>query len=76
MMATGPPPFFIADNLGLDFLNTVAVPVDTKVDWLTSGGDLLAWLNQAGPVPDDVMDDFRKALSPANSMPLPRKRAL
>jgi predicted RNA-binding Zn ribbon-like protein len=64
MMATGPPPFFIADNLGLDFLNTVAVPVDTKVDWLTSGGDLLAWLNQAGPVPDDVMDDFRKSAVP------------
>jgi predicted RNA-binding Zn ribbon-like protein len=64
MMATGPPPFFIADNLGLDFLNTVAVPVDTKVDWLTSGGDLLAWLNQAGLVPDDVMDDFRKSAVP------------
>jgi predicted RNA-binding Zn ribbon-like protein len=64
MKATRPPPFFIADNLGLDFLNTVAVPVDTKVDWLTSGGDLLAWLNQAGLVPDDVMDDFRKSAVP------------
>jgi len=64
MIATGPPPFFIADNLGLDFLNTVAVPVDTKVDWLTSGEDLLAWLNQAGLVPDDVMDDFRKSAVP------------
>jgi predicted RNA-binding Zn ribbon-like protein len=64
MKATRPPPFFIADNLGLDFLNTIAVPVDTKVEWLTSGEDLLAWLNQAGLVPDDVIDDFRKSAVP------------
>jgi len=64
MTATRPPPFFIADNLGLDFLNTIAVPVDTKVEWLTSGEDLLAWLKQAGLVPDDVIDDFRKSAVP------------
>jgi predicted RNA-binding Zn ribbon-like protein len=45
-------------------LNTIAVPVDTKVEWLTSGEDLLAWLNQAGLVSDDVMDDFRKSAVP------------
>ena len=64
MTATRPQPFFIADNLGLDFLNTIAVPVDTKVEWLTSGDDLLAWLNQAALVPDDVIDDFRKSAVP------------
>jgi predicted RNA-binding Zn ribbon-like protein len=64
MTVTRPPPFFIADNLGLDFLNTIAVPVDTKVEWLTSGEDLLAWLKQAGLVPDDVMDDFRRSAVP------------
>ena len=64
MTATRPPPFFIADNLGLDFLNTIAVPIDTKVEWLTSGEDLLAWLKQAGLVPDDVLDDFRKSAVP------------
>jgi predicted RNA-binding Zn ribbon-like protein len=64
MTATRPPPFFIADNLGLDFLNTIAVPVDTKVEWLTSGEDLLAWLKQAGLVPDDMMDDFRRSAVP------------
>ena len=41
MTAIRPPPFFIGDNLGLDFLNTIAVPVDTKVEWLSSGKDLL-----------------------------------
>ncbi len=64
MIATRPPPFFIADNLGLDFLNTIAVPVDTKVDWLTSGEDLLAWLKLAGLVPDEVMDAFRENAVP------------
>jgi predicted RNA-binding Zn ribbon-like protein len=59
-----PPALFIADNLGLDFLNSIAVPVDTEVEWLTSGEDLLAWLKQAGLVPDDVLEGFRKGTVP------------
>ena len=59
MTAKRPPLFFIADNIGLDFLNTIAVPVDTTVEWITSGDDLLAWLKQAGLVPDGVLDAFR-----------------
>lgn len=62
MTATRPPPFFIADNLGLDFLNTIAVPVDTEVEWLASGKDLLAWLKQAGLAPHDVLDGLRKTI--------------
>ncbi|HZB89854.1 MAG TPA: ABATE domain-containing protein [Stellaceae bacterium] len=64
MTATRPPPLFIADNVGLDFLNSIAVPVDTKVEWLASGEDLLAWLKQAGLVPDAVLDAFRKNAVP------------
>lgn len=64
MTGTRPPPFFIADNLGLDFLNTIAVPVDTKVEWLASGEDLLAWLQQSRLVPEDVLDAFRKSAVP------------
>jgi predicted RNA-binding Zn ribbon-like protein len=64
MAVTRPPPLFIADNLGLDFLNSVAVPVDTKVEWLVSGEDLLAWLKQAGLVPDDVLDGVRRSALP------------
>src|SRR5215469_1080692 len=60
MTATRPPALFVADNLGLDFLNTVAVPVDTRVEWLTSGEDLLVWLKQSKLVRDDVLDAFRK----------------
>ena len=64
MTTTRPPPFFIADHLGLDFLNTIAVPVGTKVEWLSSGEDLLAWLKQAGLVPDDVLAALRKSAVP------------
>ena len=64
MTATRPPAFFIADNRGLDFLNTIAVPVDTKVEWLASGEDLLSWLKQSELAPDDVLDAFRKSALP------------
>ena len=64
MTATRPPPFFIADNMGLDFLNSIAVPVDAKVEWLASGGDLLAWLEQARLVPAGVLNGFRKSALP------------
>jgi predicted RNA-binding Zn ribbon-like protein len=61
MTTKRPPPIFIADNPGLDFLNSIAVPVDTEVEWLASGEDLLAWIKQAGLVPDEVLNTFRKS---------------
>src|SRR5258705_12932634 len=64
MAATRPPPFFIADNPGLDFLNSIAVPVDTKVEWLASGEDLLTWIKQAGLVPNKALNAFRKSALP------------
>jgi predicted RNA-binding Zn ribbon-like protein len=64
MTATRPPPFFVADNMGLDFLNSIAVPVDTKVEWLASGEDLLAWLKQARLVPAEVLLGFRRSTRP------------
>lgn len=64
MTVTRPPPIFIADNVGLDFLNTIAVPVDIKVEWLTSGEDFLAWLRQAGLVPANVLDALRSRAVP------------
>lgn len=59
-----PPAMFIADALGLDFLNSVATPVDTPVDWIEDGEGLLAWLEQAGLVPADALEGLR-----AQSMP-------
>jgi predicted RNA-binding Zn ribbon-like protein len=59
-----PPPIFVADARGLDFLNSIAVPLDTQVEWLTSGDDLLAWLEQAGLIPSEVPALLRKHAVP------------
>lgn len=49
------PALFLADSRGLDFLNSIATPVDTPVDWLEDGEGLLAWLQQAGLVPEEAL---------------------
>jgi len=59
-----PPAIFVADSLGLDFLNSIATPVDTPVDWLESGDGFLRWLAQAELVPADALDDFRARAMP------------
>jgi predicted RNA-binding Zn ribbon-like protein len=59
-----PPAFFIADSLGLDFLNSIATPVDAPVDWLDSGDGLLQWLAQAKLVPGYVLDDLKARATP------------
>jgi predicted RNA-binding Zn ribbon-like protein len=55
---------FIADSLGLDFLNSIATPLDTPVDWLDSGDGLLKWLAQAKLVPADVLDEVKARAMP------------
>jgi len=59
-----PPALFIADSLGLDFLNSIAVPVDTAVEFIGNGEDLLSWLDQAHLVPKDVLEQFRAKAAP------------
>jgi predicted RNA-binding Zn ribbon-like protein len=58
------PAIFIADSLGLDFLNSIATPVDTPVDWLDSGDGLLEWLAQAKLVPADALDVLKARAMP------------
>src|SRR6266446_2326904 len=36
-MDQNPPAMFVADAPGLDFLNSIATPVDTPVDWIVAG---------------------------------------
>jgi predicted RNA-binding Zn ribbon-like protein len=57
------PALFLADAAGLDFLNSVATPVDEEVDWIADGAGLLAWLGQAGMVPPEVLDDMRASVA-------------
>ena len=49
---------FLADSLGLDFLNSVATLADTTVDWLDDGERLLKWLAQAKLVPAETLAEL------------------
>jgi predicted RNA-binding Zn ribbon-like protein len=51
-----PPAIFVADALGLDFLNSIATPINTVVDWIDDGDGLLSWLEQAQLVPGDALE--------------------
>jgi predicted RNA-binding Zn ribbon-like protein len=59
-----PPAIFVADALGLDFLNSVATPVDTEIDWINDGDGLLAWLEQAQLVPAETLETLRAQAIP------------
>ena len=59
-----PPAIFVADALGLDFLNSIAMPVDITIDWIDSGEGFLSWLDQAHLVPRDVLRDMRARALP------------
>jgi predicted RNA-binding Zn ribbon-like protein len=58
------PAMFIADSPGLDFLNSVATPVDVPIDWIDDGAGLLAWLAQARLVPAQVLAEMRDRAMP------------
>src|SRR5262245_54224814 len=63
-MERRPPAMFVADALGLDFLNSIATPVDTPVDWIEDGDGYLSWLEQARLVPGGVLRDIRRRALP------------
>jgi predicted RNA-binding Zn ribbon-like protein len=64
MMSPRPPASFVADATGLDFLNSLATPIDVPVDWLDSGDGLLGWLDQAGLVPAKALKQLRTSAMP------------
>src|ERR1700760_3343896 len=57
-MNTSIPAILVADSPGLDFLNSIATPVDTPVDWIGDGAGLLAWLRQTQIVPARTLDEI------------------
>ena len=63
-MEPRPPAIFIADSLGLDFLNSIATPVDMAVDWINDGDGLLKWLAQAKLVPDEAVKELKARAMP------------
>ena len=64
MTASRPPAMFLAEAGGLDFLNTLAIPVDVEVEWLASGEDLLAWLEAAELLDRAALDEVRALATP------------
>jgi predicted RNA-binding Zn ribbon-like protein len=56
---TRPPAMFIAGDPSLDLLNSIGTPVDTVVEWLADGEDLMAWLAQAELVPPEAAATIR-----------------
>ena len=63
-MSIRPPANFIADSPGLDFLNSIATPVDAPVDWLDSGDGLVAWLAEANLIPAHALDALAEQAAP------------
>jgi predicted RNA-binding Zn ribbon-like protein len=59
-----PPPFFVGGAPALDFLNSIATPVDTPVEWIGSGEDLLQWLDEAKLVPKEMLTSMRRTALP------------
>ncbi len=54
-----PHPLLVGEHLALDFLNSIATPVDVRVDWLRSGQHLCDWLEQAGAFTDKALGAFQ-----------------
>lgn len=63
-MSRHPPAIFIADSRGLDFLNSVATPVDTPIDWIADGEGLMDWLAQAKYVPAKALEEVKARAKP------------
>jgi predicted RNA-binding Zn ribbon-like protein len=58
------PAIFVGDAPGLDFLNSIATPLDVPVDWIDDGEGLLNWLAQARLAPADVLESLRASALP------------
>ena len=61
-----PSAIFIGDAPGLDFLNSIATPVDTPVDWIANGEGYLDWLAQAQLVPGAVLSEMKARAKPVD----------
>jgi predicted RNA-binding Zn ribbon-like protein len=65
MKMTRPPPIFIGDSPGIDFLNSIATPVDAPVEWLASGEDLIEWLGRADLAPASALGTLSRRSLPS-----------
>jgi predicted RNA-binding Zn ribbon-like protein len=64
MMMGHPPAILVGDAPGLDFLNSIATPAETPVDWIGDGAGLLNWLEHAKFAPADALQAIREHALP------------
>jgi predicted RNA-binding Zn ribbon-like protein len=64
MTVPRPDAIVVGDALALDFLNSIATPADTAIDWLSDGEGLLSWLAQAQLVPRQTLENLRAQALP------------
>jgi CGNR zinc finger/Putative stress-induced transcription regulator len=62
---TLPPPIFLGGAVALDFLNSIATPVDEIVEWMGNGVDFLSWMRQAGLLTDEDVRTIDQRMSAA-----------
>jgi predicted RNA-binding Zn ribbon-like protein len=55
---------FVGGAVALDFLNSIATPVDMVVDWIADGEGLLAWLRQSTLVPEADLEALSARTTP------------
>ncbi|MBZ9780152.1 CGNR zinc finger domain-containing protein [Pseudomonas sp. REP124] len=58
------PAIFIADAPALDFLNSIATPIDEIVDWIGDADGLLDWLEQSGWVSRQTLEGVAQSAMP------------
>jgi predicted RNA-binding Zn ribbon-like protein len=58
-VAPRPAPFFVGDQLALDFLNSIAAPWGQAIEWLGNGADLVDWLERARAIDPEIAAHFR-----------------
>jgi predicted RNA-binding Zn ribbon-like protein len=63
-MGRRPPAILVGNARGLDFLNSIATPIDTPVDWIDDGEGLLSWLEQVQLVPAEELKHIRTLALP------------
>jgi predicted RNA-binding Zn ribbon-like protein len=51
----GSPAIFLGNHTALDFLNSIASPVDVPIEWLGNGDAFIDWLHQAGLIPQEAL---------------------
>ncbi|MGA7327633.1 MAG: ABATE domain-containing protein, partial [Rhodomicrobium sp.] len=60
------PAFLLGNNTALDFLNSIASPVDVPIEWLGNGDALIRWLRQADLVPEDALGALSDKAGPGD----------